>query len=1432
MRRINIKVLLITIVGFGTLAGMVHLVHKLQSKRSASALLRQADRAMEKGDDAKALQYLERYLAYVPSDTVALTRYGRMLTPSNPTSEPRAGQRAAGVLEKVLVRDPANHEVRRELAELQMKVANNSAALTHWEILLDSHRDDGFLELMRGECLERLDRFEEAAEWYDKARQHKPDLIDAFVRLAILKRQRLTDAPEADRIKEADRIMDAVTIKDGLISANGKSFRAFLERAKYRRFYGLDGWKEDTAQALVLAPDEADVILASAQMALLSQPPEIDRARTLLTRGLELHPKLSVMYEMLASVEQDTGHYEAAAACYKRAVEALPEQADFRWRLADTLITANDLSGANKVFQELQKTKVSPEPLGYINARLLYSERKWSEAARILEDVTPTLANQPESAWLGKLAYLLLGQCYERLNLVDRQYTAYRRAVDIVAGGGAFNLRARIGLAASLTARNRIDEAIDEYRKILALPGARPETRIDLARLLIRREIGVPAAQRRWVDAQRALDDAEKGLPGSSEVVALRGEILLAEGQVEKAIELIRLARERTPDSVALWVNQALLEARQGRNEESLRLIDAAEKRLGPRPELRVARAQYWARRGGPEAVTALTALEASAAELSREDQMRFLRTLSEQYAIAKSPERSRSLRQRIALEDPTDLPVRIALFDQSLVDGDETSAKKYLAEIERLDVEGALTIYGRVLLLIRRSDQIAKTSITEARSLLADASRLLAEAAKLRPDWANLPLTEAQIKERETQPEAALAFYLRAIELGERGPVAILRATDLLYKSGKFAQADQLLQKLPNQGVLTSDQQRMAAELALRSQDFDRAMKQARAALAAAPKDYRNSIELANIQYLEGRKATAEGRASAAEGFYAETERSLRNAVELDKEAPSTHMALVRFLTEIGQKARAKEAIKEARRLLPPKVAPLALAQYLAIAGEPAETQEAFRIALAASPDDPATLRAVAAYSLATGRIKEAEDFLRRIAGLKNVPPDDATWARTTLALLMASSSDARRATEALKLLDKPDGTDQARSGGIKSVQDRRAKAIVLSLQTSRERRDEAIGLFEGILQEGSGSPDDRFILAQLYEFAGNWSKAREQLQILMDLEASDPRFGIYYTLNLLKHGQLSEAQFLVTQLEKARPDSPTTVELKARVLHALGRKSDALALIAAFVRDKNAQLVPFAGVLDILKEHDEAEKLLRRAIEVDRKPSSTFALIRFLARRGRTKEALKLCDAAWSPTTAGDVANAYIQTLAVAKTLDKDDMNRIATRFETQIKAHPDNLALLLHLANLRTFQGQYSEAEAIFKSLADRQKGSAVPLNNLAWLYALEKGQENKALPLITKAIEIQGEAPNVLDTRALAYIALGRGDDAIHDMENAIVRSPVANKYFHLARAYLIAGRREDAIQALQKAMELGLTEADIHPLERPAFNNLVTDLAKK
>ena len=334
------------------------------------------------------------------------------------------------------------------------------------------------------------------------------------------------------------------------------------------------------------------------------------------------------------------------------------------------------------------------------------------------------------------------------------------------------------------------------------------------------------------------------------------------------------------------------------------------------------------------------------------------------------------------------------------------------------------------------------------------------------------------------------------------------------------------------------------------------------------------------------------------------------------------------------------------------------------------------------------------------------------------------------------------------------------------------------------------------------------------------------------MASDGNDPKYGIYYTLNLLRRGQIGEAQSWVSRIEQVRPDSPATVELKARVLHASGRKAEALALVSAFVRDKDAQVIPFAGVLELLKEYDEAEKLLRRSVAAGPKPQSSFALIGFLGRRGRTREAFELCDAAWSPATAGAVAYAYIRTLAVAKTLDEADLERIAARFEEQIKARPEDIAISLHLANLRTFQGKYTEAEAIYRSLADREKANAIPLNNLAWLLALQKGKEAEALPIIRRAIELQGESPNVLDTRAIAYMALGRAGDAVQDLENAIVRSPVATKYFHLARAYRMVGRRDEAGQALQKAKDLGQTLADVHPIERQAYQDLVADLAKR
>ena len=70
-------------------------------------------------------------------------------------------------------------------------------------------------------------------------------------------------------------------------------------------------------------------------------------------------------------------------------------------------------------------------------------------------------------------------------------------------------------------------------------------------------------------------------------------------------------------------------------------------------------------------------------------------------------------------------------------------------------------------------------------------------------------------------------------------------------------------------------------------------------------------------------------------------------------------------------------------------------------------------------------------------------------------------------------------------------------------------------------------------------------------------------------------------------------------------------------------------------------------------------------------------------------------------------------------------------------------------------------------------------------------------------------LDGPAPDLLDTRAVAYLAMGRDDLAIKDLEDAVAVRPSPLKYLHLAEAYLMASRRSEATLALHSAKTAGL-----------------------
>jgi Flp pilus assembly protein TadD len=94
-----------------------------------------------------------------------------------------------------------------------------------------------------------------------------------------------------------------------------------------------------------------------------------------------------------------------------------------------------------------------------------------------------------------------------------------------------------------------------------------------------------------------------------------------------------------------------------------------------------------------------------------------------------------------------------------------------------------------------------------------------------------------------------------------------------------------------------------------------------------------------------------------------------------------------------------------------------------------------------------------------------------------------------------------------------------------------------------------------------------------------------------------------------------------------------------------------------------------------------------------------------------------------------------------------------------------------------------------------------------------------------------VAIEGEAPSLADTRAVARIQLGQVDQALADLLAIRKQSPRRPSFaLHLAWAYHAKGRDDRARTELREAEKLGLKPGTLDPLERAIFQRLRKELS--
>ncbi|HEX5444293.1 MAG TPA: tetratricopeptide repeat protein, partial [Pirellulales bacterium] len=1001
---------------------------------------------------------------------------------------------------------------------------------------------------------------------------------------------------------------------------------------------------------------------------------------------------------------------------------------------------------------------------------------------------------------------------------------------------------------------------------------------ISLARMMIVQRLRLPVAQRDWRPVEQVLELAATQLPGSLEVPELRAEVLMSQDKADEARKCLAESAERHPDEVRVWLSRAALEQRLGEWKAAEALLASAEKQVGDSIDLRIGRIRYLVQRPGEITAPELTALATELDGFDKSGQARLCTVLAFTLRSAGEKEKAVELAKRSNALDPDNLPARLFLFDYAMETRDAASMEELIAEIRRIEGPegGPLSRYGEALRLVIG----AKAEDTER---LEAARRQLTEARLQRPAWARLPLLEAQIEELRGNTAGAIEFYGQAVDLGLRQAATVQRLVALLFAQRRFAEADQALRKLDDQQTpFTTELGRLASKVSLQVEDFTRAIDMARKTCATST-NFADHVWLGQLAGALARGVRTE--AAERDKLNEEADAALRRAVELAPTEPDVWVTLVQHLVRTEQTADADEALEKAVEKIAAEDRPLVLAECYVSMGRREQAAEQFGLALKARPDDVLTLRRASEFHLSRGAFSEGEPLLRRLLEPELKASDaDVAFARRGLALVLAADKSYQKLQLAIALLD-----ENLKSNPL-SIDDRKDKALLLARSPALADRQLARSTLEELLGQSMPDSSSRLLLAQLYAAGGELPQARRQFQTLLAEAGDNPAYIANYIRILLAGSEIGEADLWMAKLEDLQPASLETKELRARLLVANGDAQAAIELLKGLRSDqvdsqtgsateepdntaatggsaaaakKKSPAGPSAERIALLLEglassiarrdsaggtssiggrtegpasapesksseqvrllQSAAEELLNEAAAAGSRGRA--ALAGFLGRHGRAADALPI----WLEFFGGkdfETAASGCSLLAATQQLNAQQLAEVERQLVKANEAHPESLGVLSALALVYDAQVRYDQAAVTYRGILTRDRDNVVALNNLALNLALRNQPGSDALKLIDRAVAARGPAATLLDTRGTVYLALGKADKAVADLEEAVAQEPSASYYFHLARAHLLRGDRQAAAAALDRAKKAGLREESLHLLERGEYRKVL------
>ena len=769
--------------------------------------------------------------------------------------------------------------------------------------------------------------------------------------------------------------------------------------------------------------------------------------------------------------------------------------------------------------------------------------------------------------------------------------------------------------------------------------------------------------------------------------------------------------------------------------------------------------------------------------------------------------------------QKPEDPLIHQRLFDLAQEFGDDAGMTGAIEDIQKvMGTKSALYNYCQAAKIV--ADVRAKRQDKKA---LAEARKHLKDAAKERSDWHELPRLEGEVDELDGRLDAAIVNFQRALELGPLSAVTGNRLLNLLIRKGRMSDAKEVLRQL---GSSANSKLTGLLKMHGKEDEVDQAVASAKADCEADPKNAEKWLWYGQLNSTAGRME--------------EAELAFRKVVEIAPQLPQGYLLLVNLLMNVKKKAEAEEIIRQAEKELPADTAGAVLGQCYEIVGDQVRAEELYQGLLKDKPDDSTALRGVATYYLRTNRPDKAAEYVQQVLD-KKIQPKDADaenmiWARRAMAQIFSGKGDYPNLQKAIKLL-QGNAVD-----GQYSPEDTLMLASLLAQRPELVSRNKAIDLLENLEKSRPLKLEEQLVLVQLYDRVDRWDEARERMGDLLTRSEENPTYLATFAQLLLKHDDVENAERWVARLAAIQPDSVVTAQLQAAVLVKKGQPEKAITLLSRLIKrytaDQLPRLVTVTTVLEELGQYTAAEKILRDFAAEE--PRATLALAAFLARRGSTEEALALCGKARKTHPLTSIIQVGLGTLRQRpQEVSKANHDLIQSWIEKALVDDPDSSNLQLQVADFRDLEGNYAEVIKLYRALLARndvtEQRKAIVQNNLAFILATAEGplrDPDDALKLVQNALRVLGPSGDLLDTRAMAYLAQGKSKEALADLLVAVADNPSPTKFMHLAMAQKQAGDKVAATKAMKDAQDAKLDPATLSKPERKNYDLLIKEFKLK